>query len=134
MNLLQTEEVASVTLFDLRASEGEVQYLALALEHLLGNLDDAELHALFTENEPEIAPRETREFAEDTLQELIGMLRDHSHPEYLPARLKERLLVYEPNNTNGDRLLHDPRLQQRIAEAREQVRVGRVTRLEELPD
>jgi prevent-host-death family protein len=32
------------------------------------------------------------------------------------------------------RLLHDPRFQQRIAEAQEQARQGQLTRLENLPD
>lgn len=83
MNLLNTEDVASVILFDLRASEGELQYLAIALNQMLTKFQDEELHALFSNHDPEIAPDETREFIEDMHQYLVSMLREHSYSEYL---------------------------------------------------
>ena len=90
MNLINTEDVASVILFDLRASEGELQYLAIALNQVLTKLPDEELHAVFTNHDSEIAPDETREFIEDMHQYLVGMLREHSYPEYLVPALKSK--------------------------------------------
>lgn len=90
MNLINTEDVASMILFDLRASEGELQYLAIALNQVLTKLPDKELHALFTNHDPDIAPDETREFIEDMHQYLVSMLGEHSYPEYLVPALKSQ--------------------------------------------
>ena len=99
MNLLNTEDVASVILFDLRASEGELQYLAIALNRVL-RLQDEELDALFTDNDPAIPPSETREFIEDMYQYLVRMLREHGYPEYLPTALKAKSAEAEFNYTS----------------------------------
>lgn len=108
MNLLNTEDVASVILFDLRASEGELQYLAIALNQVLTKFQDEELHTLFSNHDPEIAPDETREFIEDMHQYLVSMLREHSYPEYLAPHLKGKNEAQEFNHTSVERSLERP--------------------------
>ena len=102
MNLLNTEDVASVILFDLRASESELEYLAIALNRVL-KLQDDRLHALFTDNDPAIPSHETREFIEDMYQYLVRTLREHSYPEYLPTALKAKDDESEDNYANIER-------------------------------
>ena len=99
MNLLNTEDVASVILFDLRASQGELQYMAIALNRVL-ELQDEELGCLFTDNDPAIPASETREFIEDMYQYLVRMLREHGYPEYLPTALKAKSTEAELNYTS----------------------------------
>ncbi len=90
MELLKTKDAATVILFDLRLSEGELQYFAIALDYLLKNLDDKQLHALFTEPQyqQQIDPSETRGFAEETVRELVTMIRKHCEPRLLPSRFR----------------------------------------------
>lgn len=92
MELLRTEDVASVILFDLRLSEGEIQTLATALAYLFETLDDAHLHAVFNEGgERDLeTPFETRQFLEMILQELTDLIQTHCHAEYLPPRFRVR--------------------------------------------
>ncbi|MGB0389403.1 MAG: hypothetical protein ACPGWR_31655 [Ardenticatenaceae bacterium] len=107
MNLLNSEDVASVILFDLRASEGELQYISTALNRVL-QLQDERLHALFTDNDPGIPPSETREFIEDMYQYLVRMLREHSYPEYLPTALKVKSEEAEFNYASIERASKSP--------------------------
>lgn len=100
MNLINTQDVASVILFDLRASEGELQYFAIALDHILGKLEDEELHALFADNDPTYAAAETREFLADMFQYLKGILREHCYSDYLMTRLKDTRSDHEFNYPN----------------------------------
>lgn len=92
MELLKTEDVATVILFDLRISEGELQQFAIALDFLLKNLDDAELHALMTDpkHRQVTGALETREFVEETVRELVAMIRKYCRPNLLPARFREQ--------------------------------------------
>ena len=91
MELLKTEDVATVILFDLRLSEGEIQYLATAVNFVLKNLNDEQLHVAFNEEERRAleTPSETRKFLESTFHELIELLQDHCRTEFLPRRFRE---------------------------------------------
>ena len=94
MDLLRTEDVASVILFDLRLSEGEIQTFATALAYLLETLDDEQLHAVFNEGEEGLeTPSETRQFLEMTLEELVTLLQAHCHAEYLPPRFRAQRIA-----------------------------------------
>jgi hypothetical protein len=88
MDIIGTSDAASVILFDIRVSEGEMQYLLIALEHLLRTLSDEELHALFTGGHPDVQPEETREFVDDRAHELREAILTYCDPQYLPAYFK----------------------------------------------
>jgi len=94
MELLRSEDVASVILFDLRLSEGEIQTFATALAYLLENLDNEQLHAVFNEGEGDLeTPSETRQFLEMTLQQLVDLIQEHCHVEYLPLRFRAQSIT-----------------------------------------
>jgi hypothetical protein len=83
MDLLQTEEVATVVLFDLRLSEGDLQYFALAVEYALTHLDDSQLQRYFDAGVEDVPPSETREILEDRLQQLMSLIQEHCRSDLL---------------------------------------------------
>ena len=91
MDLLRTEDVVSVTLFDIRLSESELEYLATCAWHALSTMNDEQLHHVI--NDPERAelatPVETREFLESTYRELMNLIKENCRPEFLPKRFRE---------------------------------------------
>jgi hypothetical protein len=60
-----------------------MQYLLIALEHLLTTLNDEQLHALITDGHPDVQPEETGEFVEDRAQELRAGILAHCDPQLL---------------------------------------------------
>ena len=76
MNLLKTEDVSSVILFDLCISEGELQFLADSLGYLLKTLDINSLHKVFTDESERTleTPLETKDFAEEMFKELMDLI------------------------------------------------------------
>lgn len=92
MELRETEDAASVILFDIRLSEGELETFATALAYMLDTLDDTHLHAVFNQDGETQweTPSETREFLEATLQEAMNLIQEHCYTEYLPPRLRKR--------------------------------------------
>lgn len=89
MDLLNVEDVVTVTLFDLRLSESELQYMAMALEYAL-KLDDNSIQEVFGEDKYRliIHPAETRAFAEETYKELMRLIKAHCRPELLPEEFR----------------------------------------------
>jgi hypothetical protein len=106
MDLLNVEDVASVMLFDIRISEGELQILADALAYLLESLNKEQLHNVFVdmeeigdrfrdlppENQP--TPDKTEEFVQGVYEELMMLIVDNCRQEFLPNRFK----LWNPSN------------------------------------
>lgn len=89
MDLLHTEDEGSVIVFDLRLSEAELQYLAIAVEYILKTLDDTQLNAEFVDDGQPETPTEAREFLTETWHELVALLQTYCHPDFLPARFRD---------------------------------------------
>jgi len=91
MDLLHTEDVASVVLFDLRLSEGELQTFADALNYVLETLDVTQIHAVFTDDKSHDleTPEDTREFVQDRFYELMGLIKKYCRAEFLPQRFQD---------------------------------------------
>jgi hypothetical protein len=68
-----------------------MQYLSIALEHLLKTLGDEELHALFEEGDSDVQPEETREFVENMAHELREAILAHCDPQFLPASFTDEV-------------------------------------------
>jgi len=91
MDLLKTEDVASVTLFEIRLSESELQLLSDALSYLLKTLDDKQLNDVFMgEEEGSLMTNftETRMFVEDRYIEMMSIIKNNCREEFLPKRFK----------------------------------------------
>lgn len=88
MEVLSTQDAASVILFDLQLSESELQYITIALEYMLQKLNAEELREVFDEGDTNIDPIKTREFLEGMLESSKLAVRTYCRPEYLPARFK----------------------------------------------
>jgi hypothetical protein len=88
MELLHSQDVASVVLFDLRLSEGEVQTVADALKYVLETLDVAQIQTVFTDEKSRDLerPEDTREFVQDMFVELMDLIRMHCRLDLLPQR------------------------------------------------
>ncbi|EST57330.1 hypothetical protein ACLIX2_15160 [Proteus cibi] len=81
MDLLQKECIASVTLYDVRASEGELMVYEGCIDYVLANCSDAEILKITgCENGEELS------FYQEELIRLIKMV---GNPEYLPDRYKD---------------------------------------------
>ena len=90
MDLLRAEDVATVVLFDLRLSEGELEYLAIAAKYLLDNLTDQQLHAVLNDDPSKRKgnPAVTREFLEGRYDEIVALLQEYCRPQFLPKRFR----------------------------------------------
>ena len=89
MDLLKSEDVSSVMVFDIRISESELELLSDALSFLLRTLDDKELNNVVTGEEGGTLMRnlpDTRAFIEDRLGEMMTILVDNCRKEFLPKR------------------------------------------------
>ncbi|WP_025121285.1 MULTISPECIES: hypothetical protein [unclassified Serratia (in: enterobacteria)] len=80
MDLLQKECIASVTLFDLRASEGELMVYEGCIDFVLSHCSDEEIYKITG-----CADKEGLSFYKDELLRLIKIIE---RPEYLPERYK----------------------------------------------
>jgi hypothetical protein len=91
MELLNKQQVASVVLFDLRFSEGEIQYLADSIRYLLENLSDEEMHSVFNDEAGKSleSSKESRLFAEGLYEDLMDLIKAYCKEEYLEKRFKE---------------------------------------------
>ncbi|SED14796.1 hypothetical protein SAMN05216178_6436 [Pseudomonas saponiphila] len=83
MELLSKECIASVTLYDLRVSEGELMVFADSIAMVMKNFSDSDI-----EKSTVCESREELSYYLDELKELLkGMVRQ----EYLPERFKDDL-------------------------------------------
>ncbi len=91
MDLVNVEDVSSVSVFFLRLSEGELQYLALSAEYILKHMSDEALLDFFTsENTRQFAtPKDVREFLEGTYEQLMNYIKLHCRPEFLPQHFRD---------------------------------------------
>jgi hypothetical protein len=98
MNLLKAEDIVSVTIFEIRLSEGELQMFSDAFSYLLKTLDDKKLNDVFaTEEEGTLMENltETRFFIEDRYKEMMSMIKNNCREEFLPKRFRD---WKEPND------------------------------------
>ncbi len=86
MKLLKTENVSSVILFDLQLSEGELQYIGLAMNYVLRHLSKTELHAAFNDERGKTLQTEqqTHEFLEMEYEHIMNLIKRFCRPEFLP--------------------------------------------------
>ncbi|BAQ73265.1 uncharacterized protein POS17_1571 [Pseudomonas sp. Os17] len=83
MELLSKECIASVTLYDLRVSEGELMVFADSIAMVMKHFSDSDI-----ERSTVCESREELSYYFDELKELLkGMVRQ----EYLPERFKDDL-------------------------------------------
>ena len=100
MDLLSTEEVVGVVLFDLRVSEAELECFADALSFILKNLNDEELNRVFSDEKTRsyATPQETRSFAEDRYKELMSLIKMYCRDEFLEKRFREWVILDPEEN------------------------------------
>ncbi len=91
MDLLKTEDVATVTLFSIRLSESELQIIADSLNYILITLNDEDLQNVFTDEHDRTfeTPLITRRFVQDRYEELMELIKNYGNEKYLPVRFKE---------------------------------------------
>jgi hypothetical protein len=96
MDLVNIQDVASVMVFTLQISEGELQVLADTLSYLLNNLDDVQLYGVFGDHRNNSdgqnlfqEPVEAREFVEDTFRELMIFIQENCLHEFLLERFRQ---------------------------------------------
>ncbi|MEJ8548092.1 hypothetical protein [Brevibacillus borstelensis] len=75
------KEIASVTLFDLRLSEGELMVYEGCIEYVLKNCDESEIHKITG-----CSSKEELQSYQDDLKDLI---KAYVWKEYLPDKFKE---------------------------------------------
>ncbi|PYC01964.1 hypothetical protein DMX09_18270 [Pseudomonas protegens] len=83
MEMLKKECVASITLYDLRVSEGELMVFADCIDMVMKNFSDTAL--------AENTVCESKEELSFYLDEIKELLKGMVHQEYLPERFKEGL-------------------------------------------
>lgn len=95
MDFLGSKEIATVTLFDVRISEGEMQFLADTLNYILQGKTDEELFEIYKLNEVSLmeSPEETREFIEDRYNEFMKLIKMHCRTDILPERVKSWQII-----------------------------------------
>lgn len=79
MEMLATEDVASVTLFTIKISESEMQAYESCISYVLDCL---------TTNEIEDLTGHTRDELEDVHRELLATILTHCAKQFLPERYK----------------------------------------------
>ena len=79
MEMLATEDVASVTLFTIKVSESELQASEACISYVLDRL---------TANKIEGLTGHTRDELEDVHRELLETILTHCPKQFLPARYK----------------------------------------------
>ena len=79
MEILATEDVASVTLFTLKISESEMQAYESCMSYVLDRLTAYEIEAL---------TGHTRDELEDVHHELLTAILAHCPKQFLPERYK----------------------------------------------
>jgi hypothetical protein len=79
MEILATEDVASVTLFTLKISESEMQAYESCIAYVLDRLPAHEI---------EILTGHTRDELKDVHHELLAAILTHCPKQFLPARYK----------------------------------------------
>ena len=79
MEILATEDVSSVTLFTIKASESEIQAYESCLPYVLHRLSDAEL---------EHVTGHMRDELEEVHQELRSAILTHCPKQFLPERYR----------------------------------------------
>jgi hypothetical protein len=92
MDLLKAEDVVTVTIFEIRLSEAELQMFSDAFSYLLKTLDDKKLNEVFTmEEEGTLMENlsETRLFVEDRYKEMMAMIKNNCREEFLPKRFRD---------------------------------------------
>jgi hypothetical protein len=97
VDLINVEDIVSVTLFDLRISESEMQYIADALSYALYSLDDKQLHKLFNEGKHSNleTPEESREFATVVFRQIMNLIKIHCREQYLQERFRNWTITEE---------------------------------------
>ncbi|WP_373963983.1 hypothetical protein [Kosakonia sacchari] len=81
MDLLQKECIASVTLFHVRASEGELMVYEGCIDHILSHCSDEEIFRITG-----CGDKDELAFYKN---ELVKMIRMVDRPEYLPDKYKK---------------------------------------------
>ncbi|WP_254703679.1 hypothetical protein [Kosakonia sacchari] len=81
MDLLQKECIASVTLFHVRVSEGELMVYEGCIDHILRHCSDEEIFRITG-----CCDKDELTFYKDELVKLIRMVE---RPEYLPDKYKK---------------------------------------------
>ena len=79
MDLKSTENLVSIALFTIKASESEMQACETCISYVLEHLKDDDLEAL-TEH--------TREELEDVRDDLLAFILAHTLEEFLPDRYR----------------------------------------------
>lgn len=79
MEIIATEDVASVTLLTIKISESEMQAYESCISYVLDRL---------TSNEIEVRTGHTRDELEDVHRELLAAILTHCPKQFLPERYK----------------------------------------------
>ena len=83
MEFLKHEEIASVSLFDLRLSEGELMVYESCLEFVVNNCNDRTIYSL--------TGCESKDELEDYRYELRKLIKKYVRKEYVPNKYKNKL-------------------------------------------
>ncbi|MGG3279367.1 hypothetical protein [Paenibacillus solani] len=81
MELLKQEEIASVTLFDLRISEGELMVYENCIEFVLNSCSEKQIY--------ELTGCENREELASYQNDLRSLIKTIMNIEYLPEKYKD---------------------------------------------
>lgn len=92
MDLVHAENIASVSLFDIRLSQRELHFLAFAIEYMLQHLDNEQLNKQFVADGMPEDETEAREFLEIVWESSIKSLLRHGDSSLLTDRYRNRYL------------------------------------------
>lgn len=104
MELLRTEDVASVVLFDLRLSESALETFSIALEYLLQTMNAVELHRLFNDEDRRDleTPEQTWEHVSQLQEQLATLVATYCRPEFLPQQFRKWRPDAAPEESNDE--------------------------------